>query len=50
MQTSNALNQLKLDHAQAILDGPWDAQNIRKILGKNFAVAPYPTITINGHS
>lgn len=48
MQTSNALNQLKLNHAQAILDGPWDAQNIRKILGKNFAVAPYPTIDING--
>lgn len=49
MQTTNALNQLKLNHAQAILDGPWDAQNVRKILGKNFAVAPYPTITINGH-
>lgn len=48
MQTSNALNQLKLGHAQAILDGPWDATNVRKILGKNFAVAPYPTIEVGG--
>lgn len=48
MQTSNALNQLKLNHAQAILDGPWDATNIRKILGKNFAVAPFPKTIIGG--
>ena len=48
MQTSNALNQLKLNHAQAILDGPWDATNIRRILGKNFAVAPFPKATVGG--
>lgn len=48
MQTSNALNQLKSGNAAATLDGPWDAANIKKILGKNYAVAPYPTITING--
>lgn len=48
MQTSNALNQLKSGSAAATLDGPWDSANIKKILGKNFAVAPYPTITING--
>ncbi|MBU5202620.1 hypothetical protein KQH94_01085, partial [Vibrio cholerae] len=27
MQTSNGLNQLKKDKAQAILDGPWNAAN-----------------------
>lgn len=48
MQTSNALNQLKSGHAQAILDGPWDAANLKKILGDNFAVAPYPTVKIGG--
>ncbi|GFZ26434.1 extracellular solute-binding protein [Lactobacillus corticis] len=48
MQTSNALNQLKKGNAQAILDGPWNAANIKKILGKNFAVAKYPTITVGG--
>jgi arabinogalactan oligomer/maltooligosaccharide transport system substrate-binding protein len=48
MQTSNALNQLKSGHAQAIIDGPWDAANLKKILGDNFAVAPYPTINIGG--
>ena len=48
MQTSNALNQLKKGNAQAILDGPWNAANIKKILGKDFAVAKYPTITIAG--
>ena len=41
MQTSNALNQLKKGNAQAILDGPWNAANIKKILGKNFAVAKF---------
>lgn len=25
-----------------------DTANIKKILGDNFAVAPYPTITLNG--
>lgn len=48
MQTSNALNQLKKGHAQAILDGPWNAANVKKILGKNFAVAKYPTIEVGG--
>ena len=48
MQTSNALNQLKKGNAQAILDGPWDAANIKNILGKNFAVAPYPKIEVGG--
>ncbi|ERL63973.1 extracellular solute-binding protein [Schleiferilactobacillus shenzhenensis] len=48
MQTSNALNQLKSGHAQAIIDGPWDAANLKKILGDNFAVAPYPTIKLGG--
>lgn len=48
MQTSNALNQLKSGHAAATLDGPWDTANIKKILGKNFGVAPYPTITVGG--
>lgn len=48
MQTSNALNQLKSGNAAATLDGPWDAANIKKILGKNYAVAPYPTITVGG--
>jgi arabinogalactan oligomer/maltooligosaccharide transport system substrate-binding protein len=48
MQTSNALNQLKSGAAAATLDGPWNSANIKKILGKNFAVAPYPTVNING--
>lgn len=48
MQTSNALNQLKKGNAQAILDGPWNAANIKRILGKNFAVAKYPSIEIAG--
>jgi arabinogalactan oligomer/maltooligosaccharide transport system substrate-binding protein len=48
MQTSNALNQLKKGHAAAIMDGPWNAANIKKILGKNFAVAKYPTVTVGG--
>lgn len=48
MQTSNALNQLKKGNATAILDGPWNAANIKKILGKNLGVAPYPTIKIGG--
>ncbi len=48
MQTSNALNQLKSGKAVATLDGPWDTANIKKILGKNFGVAPYPTITVGG--
>ena len=48
MQTSNALNQLKKGNAQAILDGPWNAANIKKILGKNLGVAPYPTIEVGG--
>ncbi|MGQ5708465.1 extracellular solute-binding protein [Lactobacillus sp. PSON] len=48
MQTSNALNQLKKGNAQAILDGPWNAANIKKILGNNFAVAKYPTIEVGG--
>ncbi|WP_297816142.1 extracellular solute-binding protein [uncultured Lactobacillus sp.] len=48
MQTSNALNQLKKGNASAILDGPWNAANIKKILGDNFAVAKYPTINVGG--
>ncbi|WEV36908.1 extracellular solute-binding protein [Lactobacillus sp. ESL0677] len=48
MQTSNALNQLKKGNAQAILDGPWNAANIKKILGKNFGVAKYPMINVGG--
>ncbi|WP_155287106.1 extracellular solute-binding protein [Lacticaseibacillus zhaodongensis] len=48
MQTSNALNQLKSGKATAILDGPWDTANIKKVLGSNFGVAPYPTVTIGG--
>jgi arabinogalactan oligomer/maltooligosaccharide transport system substrate-binding protein len=48
MQTSNALNQLKSGNAAATIDGPWNTANIKKILGKNFAVAPYPSITVGG--
>ncbi|WP_125705322.1 extracellular solute-binding protein [Lacticaseibacillus daqingensis] len=48
MQTSNALNQLKSGNAAATLDGPWDSANIKKILGDDFAVAPYPTINVGG--
>ncbi|MCX2455843.1 extracellular solute-binding protein [Lacticaseibacillus nasuensis] len=48
MQTSNTLNQMKSGHATATIDGPWNAANIKKILGKNFAVAPYPTINVGG--
>ncbi len=48
MQTTNALNQLQSGKADAILDGPWDTANVKKILGDNYAVAPYPTITLNG--
>ncbi|WP_179395967.1 extracellular solute-binding protein [Lacticaseibacillus absianus] len=48
MQTSNALNQLKSGNAAATLDGPWDSENIKKILGDDFAVAPYPTINVGG--
>ncbi len=50
MQTSNALNQLKKNNAQAVMDGPWDAANIKKILGKNFGVAPYPTVKVGGQT
>lgn len=50
MQTSNALNQLKKGNAQAIMDGPWNAANIKKILGDDFAVAKYPTINIGGQT
>ena len=48
MQSSNTLNQLKSGHAVATLDGPWNTANIKKILGKNFGVAPYPETTIGG--
>ena len=48
MQTSNALNQLKKGNADAIMDGPWNAANIKKILGKNFGVAKYPMVTVGG--
>lgn len=48
MQTSNALNQLQSGKADAILDGPWDTANVKKVLGANYAVAPYPTITLDG--
>ena len=48
MQTTNALNQLQSGKADAILDGPWDTANVKKVLGDNYAVAPYPTITLNG--
>src|SRR5699024_12643742 len=46
MQTTNALNQLKKGKAQAILDGPWNAANIKKIWGKNVAVAKYRKIEV----
>ncbi|WP_204122665.1 extracellular solute-binding protein [Lacticaseibacillus mingshuiensis] len=48
MQTSNALNQLKAGKVGAIIDGPWDATNIKNLLGDNFAVTTLPTLTING--
>lgn len=48
MQTTNALNQLQQGKADAIMDGPMDGVNIKKILGKNLGVAPYPTIQIGG--
>ncbi|WP_312682247.1 extracellular solute-binding protein [Lactococcus taiwanensis] len=48
MQTTNALNQLQSGKADAILDGPWDTANVKKVLGDNYAVAPYPTITLDG--
>ncbi|RZI48908.1 extracellular solute-binding protein [Lactococcus kimchii] len=48
MQTTNALNQLQAGKVAAMFDGPWDTANIKKILGDNFAVAPYPTINIDG--
>ena len=41
-------DRLKKDKAQAILDGPWNAANIKKILGKNFAVTVYPKINVAG--
>ncbi|WDF82274.1 extracellular solute-binding protein [Lacticaseibacillus pabuli] len=48
MQTSNTLNQLKSGNAAATIDGPWNTANIKKILGKNFGVAKYPTIKVGG--
>ncbi|MBI1693858.1 sugar ABC transporter, sugar-binding protein [Lactobacillus crispatus] len=50
MQTTNALNQLSEGKADAIMDGPMDGVNIKKILGKNLGVAPYPTIKIGGQT
>ena len=50
MQTTNALNQLQEGKADAIMDGPMDGVNIKKILGKNLGVAPYPTIQIGGQT
>lgn len=48
MQTTNGLNQLKKGNAQALMDGPWNGNNIKKILGKNFAVTVYPNIKVGG--
>lgn len=50
IQTTNALNQLQAGKVAAMFDGPWDTANIKKILGDNFAVAPYPTINIDGQA
>lgn len=38
------LADLKSGKTSAVLDGPWDSQNISKILGSNFGVTTLPTI------
>lgn len=40
---SALLSDLKNNKTQAVLDGPWDSANIKKILGDDFAVTVLPT-------
>ena len=38
------LADLKSGKTAAVLDGPWDASNVKKILGDNYGVTTLPTI------
>ena len=38
------LADLKSGKTAAVLDGPWDASNVKKILGENYGVTTLPTI------
>ena len=38
------LADLKSGKTSAVLDGPWDASNVKKILGDNYGVTTLPTI------
>lgn len=48
MQTKNFVHVMKNTSADAIVDGPWDYQNLRKVLGKNLGVTPMPTTIVDG--
>ena len=48
MQTKNFVHVMKNTSASAIVDGPWDYQNLRKVLGKNLEVAPMPNTKVGG--
>lgn len=48
MQTKNFVHVMKNTSADAIVDGPWDYQNLRKVLGENLGVAPMPTTVVDG--
>jgi arabinogalactan oligomer/maltooligosaccharide transport system substrate-binding protein len=45
---SALLADLQSGKTSAVLDGPWDAQNIQKFLGSNFGVTTLPTIDFGG--
>lgn len=42
--SDDALSKLSSGKADAFLSGPWSSVDVKKALGKNYAVAPYPTI------
>ncbi|WP_334340371.1 extracellular solute-binding protein [Companilactobacillus sp. HBUAS56275] len=45
VQTSDAaLSNLQSGKIDAFLSGPWSKSDVKKALGKNMAVAPYPTV------
>lgn len=45
VQTSTAaLSNLQSGKIDAFLSGPWSENDVKKALGKNMAVAPYPTV------
>lgn len=48
MQTKNFVHVMKNTSASAIVDGPWDYQNLRKVLGKDLGVAPMPSTKVGG--